>query len=713
MSAVNLHATHIIGGEMYYDCLGNGRFRITVKIYRDCLLGQAPFDSPLRVFAYRSNGTLAQTISIPFPGSQIIPPQTVNPCFQESTNICVEEAIYVREVDLPPTPGGYTLVYQRCCRNHSIQNIIGPGDTGATYSISIPESAWTNCNSSPRYTNFPPIVLCINDPFNFDHHATDPDGDQLVYELCLPLNGGSVDDPAPNPAPPPPYAGVVFSNPYSPTNPIPSNPGLAIDPVTGILSGNPQQLGQFVVAVCVSEYRNGQLLSVNRRDFQFNILNCNLFVEAEFRAPQAELGNGGLAPCTGRNVQFLNQSTNSTYFSWDFGIPNVSNDVSTLSNPIYVFPDTGQYTVSLIANPGYSCSDTAQMIIHVYDPIIPSIGEYAPQCITGNEFDFVANGQFIESRSSFNWFFLGPASQASSEERNPESISWNEIGTFPVILTVSDPFCTGVDTAFVQVLPEPELNIDVVDRNVCFPEGIKFTNNSIFSIGTEFSWDFGDGNTSDKVAPIHFYSNPGIYSPSVQLLSTIGCSDTLNVSFPNYIIIRPRPSAGLDASPLETSILRPEITFFDLSEGSIATWLYPGDDSRLDEVDTIYTYKFAGDYNARLVALNAVGCYDTSYVRVIITPIFTCYIPNAFTPNGDDVNDTFHPKGEGIKSFKMNIYDRWGKVVFVSYDLNEHWDGRASDGRNIAGNDVYNYKLWIEDVNSELHEFQGSVTLIR
>ena len=126
----------------------------------------------------------------------------------------------------------------------------------------------------------------------FDHSATDADGDQLIYEMCAPLTGGGqgglgggnangCNGITPDPACPPPYTPVSFINPpYNVVNPMAGNPAVTVNPVNGLLTGTPELLGQFVVGVCVSEYRNGQLLSRISRDFQFNVANCEPQVEA-------------------------------------------------------------------------------------------------------------------------------------------------------------------------------------------------------------------------------------------------------------------------------------------------------------------------------------------------------------------------------------------------------------------------------------------------
>lgn len=705
-----LEATHIIGGEIYYDCLGNGQFRITLKLYRDCFLGQAPYDNPATVSVYNSSGTLVQNIFMQFPGSNVLPINALTPCYQDNAQVCVEEAVYEEIVSLPLSPGGYTLSYQRCCRNESILNIFDPGDTGSTYTIRIPESAWTDCNSSPRFNNFPPIVLCVDDPLVFDHSATDPDGDQLVYSFCSPFEGGSTTDPMPVPAAPPPYNFVNFIPPYSAVNPLASNPQATVDPVTGEINGMPTQQGQYVVAVCVEEYRNGVLLSVNKRDFQFNVINCSGISIADFAAPLADIETGNV--CNGLLVNFINQSEFSSYYQWDFGVEGIATDISDLPNPVYVYPDTGVYTVMLISNPGYNCSDTAFMDIAVYRELIADIALPNPQCIIGNTFDFVAGGEF-ESNASFAWTFGGNVNVSASNAQDPTGISWNEAGIFPVTLTITNPYCSAFDSTIVVIHPELEVGFTVNASNVCEPANVIFTNTSAFSQGATFFWEFGDGGTSTQLNPIYQYTTPGNYDVSLTVKNIVGCTDTITLQRPAFITVRESPDAGISASPVVQSILTPEVTFEDLSENDLDTWLEPGDGNRVEFPDGMYIYSDTGTYEARIIAVNEVGCYDTASVKVKIEPIYVFYVPNAFTPNGDSVNDTFYPRIEGFKRYEMIIYDRWGDEVFRTTDLNKHWDGKANGGKNISPLGVYTYTIKVLDIQKNERSYLGSVTLVR
>ena len=190
-------ASHIIGGDIYYNYLGNNQYRFFITLYRDCNSTGAEYDNPLKLAIYLG-GNLYQNIDVPFPGSTVLPVIFNNPCATPPTNICVERAIYTVVVTLPPSPNGYTIAYQRCCRGPNVTNLNNPDDTGITLSTTIPGSGSNYYqNSSPRFVNYPPILLCSNDNLVFNHVATDPDGDQLVYSLVTPNAGANSINPLP------------------------------------------------------------------------------------------------------------------------------------------------------------------------------------------------------------------------------------------------------------------------------------------------------------------------------------------------------------------------------------------------------------------------------------------------------------------------------------------------------------------------------------
>ena len=196
-SLQTINSRHIIGGEVYYDCLGidssgavpEATYRITFNMYRDCYSDGANFDSPATFGIYRgsgSNWTFVQNESQPV--QQIINLEiNDDPCVEEPEEVCVEKGTYIFEVTLDIISDSYLISYQRCCRNNTIVNILEPGETGAAFQLEISPLAQQICNDSPTFNNFPPIVICAETPLAFDHSATDNEGHTLVYEFCTPL----------------------------------------------------------------------------------------------------------------------------------------------------------------------------------------------------------------------------------------------------------------------------------------------------------------------------------------------------------------------------------------------------------------------------------------------------------------------------------------------------------------------------------------------
>lgn len=288
-------ARHIVGGEMSYTCLGNGDYEIQLLIYRDCLSGGGNFDREASISIYQCGNSIdcnllqqgSQSLIFTAPlGAVTLENQPDATCLLPQ--VCIEQAVYKfrlseYEFFLPRADNSYHVVYQRCCRNETISNIISPNETGNTYTVEITPEAQLACNSSPQFNTFPPAIICTNQPFSFEHNAIDLEGDSLVYAFTAPLLGGGLDLSSegrttcsgitPSPPCPPPYNQVSFiGGDFDGAHPFGNN--LQIDPSTGIISGTPTVQGHYVASIGVSEYRNGQLLSMTQREFQITIADC-------------------------------------------------------------------------------------------------------------------------------------------------------------------------------------------------------------------------------------------------------------------------------------------------------------------------------------------------------------------------------------------------------------------------------------------------------
>ncbi|MEM6263956.1 MAG: gliding motility-associated C-terminal domain-containing protein [Bacteroidota bacterium] len=285
-------ATHITGIDLVYECVSpqNNRYRFDLTLYRDCLGGQAGFDATITLFIFNGdNGNLFGTVDInrPFTTPEIIPADW-NRCTGRVYNLCVEFGLYSTFVTLPPRRGGYDVMWSRCCRNNAVTNIQSAppqnNSQGVTAFVHVPTTAdVVGCNSSPVFRQLPPLFLCVNNPFNFDHSAIDPDGDSLVYVISNPYGGinttgfgTSAINPVinlGNPGGPPPYQNIIYLPGFTYLDPFGTG-NFRIDINSGNLTLTPTSQGLFVFALSVLEYRNGVLLSENKRDFQINVVQC-------------------------------------------------------------------------------------------------------------------------------------------------------------------------------------------------------------------------------------------------------------------------------------------------------------------------------------------------------------------------------------------------------------------------------------------------------
>jgi gliding motility-associated-like protein len=269
-------STHILGGEIYYDSLGNGFYKVTFEIYRDCNSATA-YDNPLVYTVFYGDGTYFNEFIVDLNASSILPIVYDDPCVTPPNNICVEKGIYIDTIQLPFNPSGYHISYQRCCWANNVDNIIDPGNNGITLTTFITGSDLTGIyNQGARFVNYPPLVLCALNTLNFNHVAFDPDGDSLTYELADPLEGGSIGNVIPNPESPPPYNGVQWNPGFSTLVPFGVGSNITINPQTGMISFTPNSIGNFVAGVKVNEYRNGILINSKIRTFSFRVVVCQV-----------------------------------------------------------------------------------------------------------------------------------------------------------------------------------------------------------------------------------------------------------------------------------------------------------------------------------------------------------------------------------------------------------------------------------------------------
>jgi gliding motility-associated-like protein len=566
------------------------------------------------------------------PPRDTIPPAITNPCLQP-INVCIEQAFFTGTYTFPPIPGGYTLVYQRCCRNSAIQSI--PANTGATYVAHLSNNTYT-VNSSPRFTRRPPLFICADSYFQFDNSATDPDGDSLSYSLVNALDGatGNCADPSPNStgntrgcptqASPPPYTSVPYYSPYGAANPAnsPSNAGnMQIDPVTGLLTGLPNQTGIFVVAVAVSEYRNGVYIGQTIRDYQFNIVQCNIPIASLIYLPgtfnsSTNFGTYQL-DCTTRTVVFDSMKVNfynppptnvPLTYSWDFGVPGSTTDTSSQKYPVFTYPDSGTYFVTVVVSKtlsGQGCYDTAHALVITY-PTLNTSFTFQSGC---QDSAVVFTDHSVSTSSPLNSWHWNFGDGQSSGLQNPMH-NYNNPGTYAVSLTVGNVkgcTVTGIDTVIVK--PKPVANFSAT--SLCIFDTAHFLYTGTGTV-TNYYWNFGNGTTSSIQNPNVVYTATGSMNVSLVTVTPDGCRDT---------IVKP-----LTVNPLPVITPSPNVTIchftttqISASGGVSYTWS-PGS-TLSDSVISDPVAAPASSTTYHVTATDANGCINSDSVVVTLFPI--------------------------------------------------------------------------------------------
>lgn len=298
-------------------------------------------------------------------------------------------------------------------------------------------------------------------------------------------------------------------------------------------------------------------------------------------------------------------------------------------------------------------------------------------------------------------------------------LSVNPTLTTAYDITVADACGSPTDNASltVNVNPLPLIQINAQPPLICIPQSVTFDDSATVPTSIAWNWDFGDpqsgaANNSTAATPSHSYNTPGLYTISLTVTSQDNCINS--AIFPQFVTVTNRPTAAFTPTPSVTNVLEGEITLFDESVGSVE-WLYTFPDGTTNsEQNPTYTFTDTGIFTITQVVTSAEGCTDVATEIVQITPVFNMYFPMSFTPNDNDQNEFFGPKGEGYlpDSFEMSVFNRWGQLIFRSKSPLNQWDGTFEGMPCQSG--IYLYKAQLRSAEDFREKyFQGYVYLIR
>ncbi len=267
----------------------------------------------------------------------------------------------------------------------------------------------------------------------------------------------------------------------------------------------------------------------------------------------------------------------------------------------------------------------------------------------------------------------------------------------------------------VEVVNAPMVDFSVSNPMGCAPHCVAFQNLSTPTSAPiiSYMWSANGEFFSDVQEPDHCFS-AGIYHIELLVVDAIGC--TKSVTKPSFVSVVPGPVANFAVSHIETAEEDAFIVFTSINPRSDETIVWDMGDGTSD-TGFIASHFFpeAGRYCIRQTVTGAYGCSDSKERCVSITSEFHVYVPNAFTPTQDGINDVWQPVIKGkYTSYQASVFNRWGERVFFTDDINTPWVGDIEGGKYYYVPDgVYHFLIIVEDKEQVPHEYRGQVRLLR
>ena len=601
ISSINVRASHTMGADLTYECLGGNTYKITLSFYRDCI-GIA---APANPFVTINSATCGQSLGVtcyPRPGTG----QEVTPACSSSVTTCnggsftgIQEWVYDGIITLPMQCSDWIFSYSLCCRNAAITTITTPGSS-TFYIYATLNNLITPCNSSPTFSNKPVPFICRGQQYCFNHGAYDTDGDSLVYQLITPKQTAGTN--------------VNYIAPYNASNPLNSLPATSFNAATGDICMTPQALEVTVMAVNVLEYRNGVLIGSVERDLQITVMNCMNTLPTLTGINGTN--NFSITICANQQTCFNIFSNDvdpgqQLSVTWDYGIPGATFSTDTTLHPTGTFCWT-----PTSADIGNSYSFT----VRVADDACPYIGSQI-YSYTVNVVGIQVNAGPDQQIACSDLATLTANATGGSGTytylwNNGSTMQSITVGSGTWVVTASDGSCTATDTVVVTMPFIPTAAFTYTPTS-CVNSPIHFTDQSTTPGGIIWSWhwDFGDGFTSTIQNPIHQYGSPGTYDVALIIENTLGCLDTL---VQQVVIVAP-PVADFAAS---NSCINTAVAFTDQTSPASNTWNWDfgdGNTSTLQNPSNVYDT--AGTYIVTLISGDAAGCMDTVQHPVTIYPL--------------------------------------------------------------------------------------------
>ncbi|MCL9980789.1 MAG: PKD domain-containing protein [Bacteroidia bacterium] len=414
-----------------------------------------------------------------------------------------------------------------------------------------------------------------------------------------------------------------------------------------------------------------------------------------------------------QDFDFVDRTNFSGSFTvlWDF------NDGTTATGSTYLnktFTSTGKYPVKMVVTSSQGCKDSMTKDIKVFSvPVAKFTVNDDEQCVQGNSFVFTntSNENGATTPVMYGWQIAGSSGAPIQVlQKNIPTQTLTDTGIKVVTLGVaSAEGCLSTQSLNIYVAETPLVSI--TGKDACASEEIQFGSVLLLNKGTaSYSWDFGNGSTSTSSSPKYTYNTAGPYLVNLNVVSSYGCTGKAS-AYPVNIYVKPK--ASFTSEYLLSKGLETDWRFdFTGSGATDLEWVFQDGQVDYGMGPINKTFSATGDFKVRLMASTPSGCKDSASAMIFLKPELLMWLPTAFSPNIDGLNEGFGPYTTfGLERYELMIFDRWGNIMWKTTNPEEKWLGYDNDGTKVPEG-VYGYSMVFRYVDNQLYTYKGTVTLL-
>lgn len=620
LSCTELLATHIIGGDLTYKCVGSKRYKIILTVYTECG-SEAILEQKYPIQYYATDLGIEASNPLVFEVFKVSTQEVQLFCEGYVTNCAggshrgVEKVVYEGTVNLSShgLSEDWRFFWKRAARSEEIKTLVLPEAEDFFIEASI-NNKLASCNQSVVFEGSAVATVCINQSQTFNNLATDPDGDQLKFTLETPKSNYDAD--------------VVFSDGYNATNFMAFSGSPVLNVSSGDLTINPTLLITGITDFKVEEFRNGQSIGWVKRGIQLTSIDCSnaIPVISDFKTINSETVN----ICAGETINL------------DFDVEDADNEnilVTQVDGPAGIFSvlnnNSPSPTGRILWHTGYADAGVYNVVVQASDKKCPQPGvalktfvlnvRSSPQFSLGG-YQVIACDETLELKPTVT----GGDGNYTYLWNDGSTGSTNIVGVGSHSLKVTDG--TGCSyTSSTYINDELFANFDVSPRCIGMPA--EFTDQSYHQNSSKdivsWSWDFGDGNTSTEQNPEHTYAVAGNYQVTLEITDNgaVPCSESItkditicdpppfNFTLDGHCTYSPVTLQAIFAGINECTFMQTLV--YDFGDGTVQTCNLA---SLPPCINVQHVYNAAGTYNVSVTALSLSGCENTITKSIKIDP---------------------------------------------------------------------------------------------